>query len=502
MNVNPQPSTLNSERTMDSASSRAVLLVGDDGRMRSLLDRRFSENPVTLAENVLQGILEASRKSYTTILINAELLGDRAAQAIGAVRRVSGSSRIVLYGEPFSETVARSAVRAGADDYLIWPVPAEELRQQLQNHNPAKDAAKNDIQPQVGMATAVQTEAALKAYHELAGLVPQGMEAITRRAEALLPEMLGVSWIKIDLPTDFNEPSRAGAETPGIKPEAFGSDAGEAAGRAVPLAGIFGDKARMILGPATQRGLADDSSRVREAAGFLGILLELAQRDQCLKRLAIIDELTGAYNRRYLENFLRQVIEQSRRERTEVTLLLFDIDDFKHYNDAYGHAAGDVILREATRLTKLCCRGHDVVARMGGDEFAVLYWDTGQPRQIYIDSADHDNGEPAHIPRDAENLPEGAPRRSHQEISLFLSNRFRRIMRTTPFPSLGPEARGVLTISGGLARFPWDGDTIEELMAKADDALLTAKRSGKNRIYLVGRPQATQGGANNPSGSR
>ena len=61
-------------------------------------------------------------------------------------------------------------------------------------------------------------------------------------------------------------------------------------------------------------------------------------------------------------------------------------------------------------------------------------------------------------------------------------------MNTSEFPSLGTEARGTLTISGGLACFPEDGDTVEQLLAKADEALLNAKRSGKNRIYLVGRP--------------
>ena len=54
---------------------------------------------------------------------------------------------------------------------------------------------------------------------------------------------------------------------------------------------------------------------------------------------------------------------------------------------------------------------------------------------------------------------------------------------------MGPDARGVLTISGGLASYPLDGKTVQELLAKADDALLQAKRSGKNRIYLVGQPK-------------
>ena len=80
--------------------------------------------------------------------------------------------------------------------------------------------------------------------------------------------------------------------------------------------------------------------------------------------------------------------------------------------------------------------------------------------------------------------------KSHPEMAMFMSNRFRRMMMTRDFPSLGPEVKkGILTISGGLACYPWDGKTVEELLRAADEALLSAKRSGKNRIYLVGRPR-------------
>ena len=169
-----------------------------------------------------------------------------------------------------------------------------------------------------------------------------------------------------------------------------------------------------------------------------------------------------------------------------MTLLLFDIDEFKYYNDTYGHLAGDEILREVTRLIHRCCRAHDVVARMGGDEFAVLFWDTGEPRELYdrevpeIITEEPDAAEPQH------------PHKHHPQIAMFLSNRFRRAMKNNEFPSLGPDARGKLTISGGLACYPHDGKTLPDLFAKADEALLSAKRFGKNRIYLVGQPDTEE----------
>ena len=85
--------------------------------------------------------------------------------------------------------------------------------------------------------------------------------------------------------------------------------------------------------------------------------------------------MTGLKNRRYIREFTRQIIEYARKENGRVTLLVFDIDDFKKYNDTYGHTAGDEILKQAASLMHRCCRPHDVVGRIGGDEFAVVFWD-------------------------------------------------------------------------------------------------------------------------------
>ncbi len=196
-----------------------------------------------------------------------------------------------------------------------------------------------------------------------------------------------------------------------------------------------------------------------------------------LERLATEDDLTGLKNRRYIWEFSRQIIEHAGRENGRVTLLVFDIDDFKHYNDVYGHSVGDEVLKQAAVLMQRCCRGHDVVGRIGGDEFAVVFWDEPQAK-------------PADVPT------KGAERRSaradHPKEVIFIAKRFVRELEKselTALAGLGPEGKGVLTISGGLASFPRDGSTIQELFQQADRALLEAKRSGKNRIHLVGKPQ-------------
>lgn len=193
-----------------------------------------------------------------------------------------------------------------------------------------------------------------------------------------------------------------------------------------------------------------------------------------LERLATEDDLTGLKNRRYIWEFSRQIIERAALENKRVTLLVFDIDNFKHYNDVYGHYVGDEVLRQAAVLMQRCCRSHDVVGRVGGDEFAVIFWDDPQAKPV---------GAPDE---------RRSPRADHPKEAIFIAKRFVRELEKselTPLAGLGPEGKGILTISGGLASFPRDGSTIQELFQQADTALLEAKRSGKNRIHLVGKSQ-------------
>ncbi len=193
-----------------------------------------------------------------------------------------------------------------------------------------------------------------------------------------------------------------------------------------------------------------------------------------LEKLATEDDLTGLKNRRYIREFSRQIIEHAMKENGRVTLLIFDIDNFKHYNDVYGHSAGDEILRQAAVLMRRCCRGHDVVGRIGGDEFAVVFWDEPQTKSAGMSA-------------------EGSERRSamaqHPKEAISVAKRFQKELEKAELHLLGPEGKGVLTISGGLASLGNGCSTVQELFEQTDKALLEAKRSGKNRIYLVGRPE-------------
>jgi GGDEF domain-containing protein len=196
------------------------------------------------------------------------------------------------------------------------------------------------------------------------------------------------------------------------------------------------------------------------------------ERIRLLEKLATEDDLTGLKNRRYLHQFLAQVLALARQYQFSVTLLLFDIDNFKQYNDQHGHAVGDQVLLQAGRLIRRCCRAHDVVARIGGDEFAVVFWDLPEKEKTPAGPG---------VPQERRHHSAKHPREP-----LFMAERFRREISASRLTVLGPEGQGRLTISGGLASFPDDGKTAEELLKRADEALLEAKRQGKNQIVLIG----------------
>ena len=185
--------------------------------------------------------------------------------------------------------------------------------------------------------------------------------------------------------------------------------------------------------------------------------LEMSRRQRQLKLLAYQDELSGAWNRRFLRTCFTRELQIARDNRRPLTVMLFDIDDFKQYNDKWGHDAGDDIIREVVRLLRTIIRKGDHVCRIGGDEFAVLFCDPEPPRET------------------------GS---NHPTTIEVLAKRFREQVASASFPSLGDEATGILSISGGLATFPWDGMDVDSILQTADERLFQSKRQGKNSISI------------------
>jgi GGDEF domain-containing protein len=214
------------------------------------------------------------------------------------------------------------------------------------------------------------------------------------------------------------------------------------------------------------------TGRKVEAGAVVAADARTLKRIRQLEKLATEDDLTGLKNRRYIWEFAKQIIEHARQDGRQVTLLLFDVDNLKSYNDVYGHLAGDEVLKQAAVLMRRCCRQHDVIGRIGGDEFAAVFWNDPHTKAVK---------------EDAERRLATA---GHPQEAIFIAERFRNELENAELHLLGPTGKGILTISGGLSSFPRDGSTIEELFQQADKALMEAKRGGKNKIYLVGKPDS------------
>ncbi len=213
-----------------------------------------------------------------------------------------------------------------------------------------------------------------------------------------------------------------------------------------------GDQERGVL----QSRLAPAGELARWA-DWLARWLALEAEHIKWRELAERDELTGAFNRRYFMSFLADAMKHAAKKRLPIAVMVFDLDNFKQYNDQFGHAAGDEILRETVRLLNSVIRKSDRVCRIGGDEFAVVFTDPGGPRE---------RG--------------SAP----PETAEVLAQRFQDQVCQMRFPKLGIEAPGTLSVSAGLATFPWDGWDPEALLHHADALALQSKRKGKNALTL------------------
>jgi GGDEF domain-containing protein len=368
-----------------------------------------------------------SPPAVTVVVAAGAVPAARSRAFAGAVRRISAEAKVVAVGGDVPE---------GFDGRLSAGAGAAELRGQVRGAfepspaGPEADAMGPGVTAAGGAGGAGEPDPAV---------------ALATGRDAVAAALAGIRR-RLDAEVRFVP---AGGEGAGV-PVEFG-------GRAL---------GRMAVSPRAGAAPPAADALGREA-GHLAVWLTLSAQQEGLRQAAFTDELTGAYNRRYFNRFLAAAIEQAGASRHTVTLLVFDVDNFKTYNDRFGHAAGDEILVEAVRLLNACIRTSDRVCRIGGDEFAVVFHDPEGPRGGGGGGAAGGAGAAT----------------SPQNIGEIV-RRFQRQVCEHRFPKLAQGAPGVLTVSGGMATFPWDGRTVEGLLARADELALRSKAQGKNHITL------------------
>jgi len=214
-------------------------------------------------------------------------------------------------------------------------------------------------------------------------------------------------------------------------------------------AGVFFLRRALNEPPLTPEDIefADTVVKAAVAAVQRAKVLESTMADnRRLEVLAHTDPLTAVLNRRALTERLASELERVRRYESQVSVLLIDIDHFKRVNDSYGHLVGDDVLMDVGSLLQSAVRSVDVVARYGGEEFVIVLPETGLM---------------------------GAT---------AFAERIRELVEAHPFQHAGGSVLR-LTASVGVATYPSPGlDTVEDLLATADQALYRAKAEGRNRV--------------------
>jgi diguanylate cyclase (GGDEF)-like protein/PAS domain S-box-containing protein len=188
-------------------------------------------------------------------------------------------------------------------------------------------------------------------------------------------------------------------------------------------------------------------------ANVLKIALADLKLREHLRLLAIRDPLTGLFNRQYLEETLPRECQFARRRKSPLSLAMLDIDHFKQFNDSYGHEAGDEVLRELGRLLRTAVRSSDIACRYGGEEFVLVLLDADR----------------------------GMAAARLEQICRDIKAR-QCIYRGRILPSIA--------VSAGVAEFPVNGRSPEEILRAADQALYAAKHAGRDRIALSKGPPA------------
>ena len=191
----------------------------------------------------------------------------------------------------------------------------------------------------------------------------------------------------------------------------------------------------------------DACMRLLDAAGLAVSNALLFERTLGLSK---IDGLTGLKNHREFKESLSTEFLRARRYHRPFALIMLDIDNFKHYNDANGHPQGDILLKKLADIINDSLKDTDVVARYGGEEFAIILSEISKEEAVNV------------------------------------AERLRNLIEWVKLPKEESQPGGRITVSMGVSAYPDDGDSVTVLLEKADAALYRAKREGKNRVESVG----------------
>ena len=175
----------------------------------------------------------------------------------------------------------------------------------------------------------------------------------------------------------------------------------------------------------------------------------LENLNKAFQALAIRDQLTGLFNRRYFDEAINAEVARASRYRRDLSVIFIDVDFFKKYNDQYGHQHGDAVLKKISQIVKAGIREIDIASRYGGEEFVVI-------------------------------LPE-----TPKADAYTVAEKIRQVVEQTAASAVGSKNAVSITVSAGVASLGQDSMNAHQLIAKADQAVYEAKRTGRNAVRLA-----------------
>ncbi|MDX2470352.1 MAG: diguanylate cyclase [SAR324 cluster bacterium] len=196
--------------------------------------------------------------------------------------------------------------------------------------------------------------------------------------------------------------------------------------------------------------IKDASFKIRSIIDTKQRLSQLNTNIEKAEKSAVTDAMTGLYNRGYYDHYAENLLAKAKSEGTGFAIIMSDVDNFKNYNDTNGHQLGDVVLIKIAKILQTSVREQDLASRYGGEEFVIM-------------------------------LPGASA-----VVGKKVAESIRQKVDEAPFPKEESQPLGKVTISFGVAVFPEHGETIQELLKKADDCLYIAKEQGRNKVIVYG----------------
>jgi len=450
-----------------------VLVVDDDRLMRELArDALEARARVECCENAERALEALAREPADLVISDLTAPGPSGIELLERVQREHPGTAFVLLTAHASVESAVGALRMGVADYLVKPVMAEELARVVERILSQRSLLLENARLREALETVEACRSLLRcldagevypvALDLLLSTLPRerGL-AVFRRSSVPMSDGLvfrGFSEeearllreVFADKPIDLETVREMDVVSGGELSEVLAAaDAPVSPALVIPVRGREVESGVLWVFEDGRPFSEDELAQARLVLGHAELALHNAERYHHAKERAFVDDVTEAYNARYLLQATGREMQRADRYEKPLSVLFLDLDRFKRVNDAHGHLVGSQVLRRLSQVLYDCIRQVDTLARYGGDEFTILLPDTG-----------HD-------------------------AARAIAERIRRTVAETLFEGeRGAPIR--LSISIGVATYPTHSATRDGLLDAADKAMYRAKSLGRNCVCSAG----------------